>query len=146
MKITPEPYWLGLQNFPKVESEHLYELLKFILSYYSVVFCLLVSHFISFCCFILQFLFSYAFFISFYRDQIHIKGALDKYNIYIFIASTKENLKSNQYRKFQPILPMSFHFMRYFVNSIIFRVPHRLLYNLCIYSYLLKSTLKNRKC
>ena len=26
------------------------------------------------------------------------------------------------------ILPMRFHFMRHFMNSIIFKVPHRLLY------------------
>ena len=59
------------------------------------------------------------------------KGALDKFNICIFICSTIEDFKSNQYRKFQLILPMSFHFMRYFVNSIIFRVSHRLLY--CVF-------------
>ena len=59
------------------------------------------------------------------------KGALDKYNIYLFISSSIENLKSNQYQKFQCILPMRFYFMRYFVNSIIFRVPHRLLY--CVF-------------
>ena len=59
---------------------------------------------------------------------IVIKGALDKYNSYLFIPSSMEDLKSNQYRKFQLILPMRFHFMRCFVNSIISRVPHRLLY------------------
>ena len=59
------------------------------------------------------------------------KGALDKYNIYLFISSSIEDLKSNQYQKFQLFLPMRFHFMRYFVNSIIFRVPHRLLY--CVF-------------
>ena len=61
-----------------------------------------------------------------------LKGALDKYNIYLFISSSIENLKSNKYRKFQLILPMRFHFMRYFVNIIIFRVPHRLLYSVFI--------------
>ena len=60
-----------------------------------------------------------------------LKGALDKYNIYLFISSSIEGLKLNQYRKFQLILPMRFHFMRYFVNSIILRVPHRLLY--CVF-------------
>ena len=78
------------------------------------------------------------------RNTIYItdfKGALDKYNIYLFISSSIEDLKSNQYRNFQLILPKCFHFMGYFVNSIIFRVPHRLLYYV-----LLKSTLKNRKC
>ena len=61
-----------------------------------------------------------------------LKGALDKYNIYLFISSSIEDLKSNQYRKFQLILPMRFHFMRYFVNNIIFRVPHMLLYSVFI--------------
>ena len=56
-----------------------------------------------------------------------LKGALDKYNIYLFIYNSKEYLRLNQYRNFQLILPMHFHFMRYFVNSIIFRVSHRLL-------------------
>ena len=60
-----------------------------------------------------------------------LKGALDKYNMCLFISSSIEDLKPNQYRKFQLILPMPFHFMRYFVNSIIFRVPHRLLY--CVF-------------
>ena len=60
-----------------------------------------------------------------------IKGALDKYNIYLFTSNSIEDLKSNQYRKFQLILSMGFHFMRYFVNSIIFRVSHRLLY--CVF-------------
>ena len=61
-----------------------------------------------------------------------LKGALDKYNIYLFISSSIEDLKSNQYRKFQLFLPMRFHFKRYFVNSIIFRVPHRLLF--CVFT------------
>ena len=60
-----------------------------------------------------------------------VKGALDKSNIYLFISSSIKDCKSNSYRKFQLILPMRFHFMRYFVNSIIFRVSHRLLY--CVF-------------
>ena len=56
-----------------------------------------------------------------------VKGALDKYNIYLFISNSIENFKFNQYQHFQLILPMRFHFTRYFVNSIIFRVSHRLL-------------------
>ena len=60
-----------------------------------------------------------------------LNGALDKSNIYLFIPSSIEDLKSNQYRNFQLILPMRFHFTRYFVNSIIFRVSHRLLY--CVF-------------
>ena len=61
-----------------------------------------------------------------------IKGALDKSNIYFFISSSIKDWKPNLYRKFQLILPMRFHFMRYFVKSIIFRVPHRLLNN-CVF-------------
>ena len=61
----------------------------------------------------------------------YIKGALDKYNIYLFKSNSIEDFKLNQYRNFQLILPMYFHFMMYFVNSIIFRVSHRLLY--CVF-------------
>ena len=60
-----------------------------------------------------------------------LKGALDKYNIYLFISYSVENFKLHQHPNFQLILPMHFHFMRYFVNSIIFRVSHKLV--LCIY-------------
>ena len=60
-----------------------------------------------------------------------VKGALDKYNIYLCISNSVENLKLHQYRNFQLILPMRFHFMRYFVKSIISRVSHRLLY--CVF-------------
>ena len=60
-----------------------------------------------------------------------LKGVLDKYNIYLFISNSIEDFKSNQYRNFQLILPMRFHFMRYFVNSIIYKVSHRLLY--CVF-------------
>ena len=60
---------------------------------------------------------------------ILFKGVLDKYNyIYFFIPNSIEEFKLNQYRHFRLILPMRFHFMRYFVNSILFRVSHRLLY------------------
>ena len=59
------------------------------------------------------------------------KGALDKFNIYLYISNSTEDFKLNQYRIFQLILPMRFHFMRYFVNIIIFRVSHRLLY--CVF-------------
>ena len=59
------------------------------------------------------------------------KGAKEKYNIYIVISNFKEDFKLNQYRNLQLILPMRFHFMRYFVNSMIFRVSHRLLY--CVF-------------
>ena len=61
------------------------------------------------------------------RNLVLIKGALDKYNIYLFISNSMENFKLNQYRNFQLFLPMRFHLMMCFVNSIIFRVSHRLL-------------------
>ena len=70
-----------------------------------------------------------------------IKGALDKYNIYLFKSNSIEDFKLNQYQNFQLILPMRFHFMMYFVNSIIFRVSH-IAVGCCIV-YLLKSTFKN---
>ena len=58
----------------------------------------------------------------------NFKGALDKYNIYLFVSNCIEDNKLNQYWNFQLILPMRFHFTRYFANSIIFRVSQRLLY------------------
>ena len=60
-----------------------------------------------------------------------VKGALDKYNIYLLISNSILDLKLNQYQNFQLILPMRFHFMRYFMYSIIPRVSHRLLY--CVF-------------
>ena len=59
------------------------------------------------------------------------KGALDKYSICLFISNSVEDFKLNKNRNFQLMLPMRFHLMRYFVNSIIFRVSHRLLY--CVF-------------
>ena len=53
---------------------------------------------------------------------ICVKGALDKYNTYLFISNSIKDFELNQHRNFQLILQMRFHFMRYFVNSIIFRV------------------------
>ena len=50
------------------------------------------------------------------------------YNIYLFMSYSMEDFKCKQYWKFPLILPMRFHFMQYLVNSIIFRVSHRLLY------------------
>ena len=61
-----------------------------------------------------------------------VKGVLDKYNINLFISNSIEDIKVNQYRNFQLIPPMRFHFMGYFVNNITFRVSHRLLYN-CVF-------------
>ena len=63
--------------------------------------------------------------------QAVIKGALDKYDIYLFISNSTENFKLNQCRNFQLIQPMRFHFIKYFVNSLISRVSHRLLY--CVF-------------
>ena len=60
-----------------------------------------------------------------------VKGALDKYNIYLFVSCSKENFITNQYQKFQPILPMRFHFIQSFAINIIPRVPHRPLY--CVF-------------
>ena len=50
------------------------------------------------------------------------------YNIYILAPSSIENFKINQYRNFQLIWSMRFHFMRFFVINIIPRVSHRPLY------------------
>ena len=60
-----------------------------------------------------------------------VKGALDKYNTYLLMSIAIENFKLKQYWNFQLILPERFHFMRYFVNSIIYRVSRRLLY--CVF-------------
>ena len=67
-------------------------------------------------------------------DKASIKGALDKYNIYLFILSSIMSIEDfilNQHRNFQLILPVRFHFTRHFVYSIISRVSHRLLY--CVF-------------
>ena len=55
----------------------------------------------------------------------------DKNNIYLFLSYSIEDFKLNQNQNFQLILSMRIHFMRYFVNSIIFRVSHRLLH--CVF-------------
>ena len=64
-------------------------------------------------------------------ENLRVKGALDKYDIYLFISNSLDDFKLNQYWNFQLILPMHFHFMMYCVNSIISRVAHRLLY--CVF-------------
>ena len=61
----------------------------------------------------------------------NFKGALDKYNPISLYNSSIENIKINQYQKFQLILPIRFHFMRSFINSTIPRVSHRPLY--CVF-------------
>ena len=48
-----------------------------------------------------------------------------------FLYLILEDYKLDLYWNFQLILPMRFHFMRYFVNSIIFRVSPRLQY--CVF-------------
>ena len=70
---------------------------------------------------------------QFLWGNVLLKGAFDKYNIYLFISNSIEDIELNQYQNFQLILPMRFYLMRYFVNSIIFRVSvsHRL--SMCIY-------------
>ena len=70
-----------------------------------------------------------------------LKGTLDKYNIYLFISNSLKDFKLNQYQNFQLILPLLFHFMRYFVNSIIFGMSHRLLY--CVF---IEVDFETRKC
>ena len=50
------------------------------------------------------------------------------YDVYLQMSKSEEDIKLNQYRYFQLIPPMSFHFMRYFLNGIIPSVSHRLLY------------------
>ena len=61
--------------------------------------------------------------------------------LYLILISI-ENFRLDLNLNFQLILPMCFHFMRYFVNRIIFRVSHRLLY--CVYIEV--DFVKNRKC
>ena len=48
-----------------------------------------------------------------------------------FLSNSIENFELNQYPNFQLILPMRFHFMQYFLKSIIFRVSNRFLY--CVF-------------
>ena len=63
--------------------------------------------------------------------SVKLKGALDKFNISFFIYNSIEDFKLNHYQNFQLILQMRFQCIKYFVNSIIFRVLHRLLY--CVF-------------
>ena len=56
-------------------------------------------------------------------DVIRLSGIIVM-DIIIFISDSIEDFKLNLYPNFQLILPMHFHFMRYFV---IFRVSHKLL-------------------
>ena len=72
---------------------------------------------------------------------LYFKGALDKYNIYLFACCSREKFIINPYQKFQPIRPMRFHFIWFLAKSIIPECP----IGPCI-MYLLKSTSKNRNC
>ena len=61
-----------------------------------------------------------------------IKGALDKYDIYSFISYFIEDLKIKPLPKFLADSVNAFSFYEVFCDSIIFRVSHRLLYNVYI--------------
>ena len=65
--------------------------------------------------------------IKHHTSPITLEGALDKYGICFFVSNSVETYEINQCQTFQLILPMRFHFMRSFMNSIISRVSHRLL-------------------
>ena len=56
--------------------------------------------------------------------ELELQGAFDKYDIYLFMSNSVEDFELNQHQNFQPILQMHFHFMMYFVDSIIPRVSH----------------------
>ena len=60
-----------------------------------------------------------------------LKGHWTSITLIFFISNSIKDFNSSQYRNFQLILPMHFHFIRYFVNSSICRVSHRLLY--CVF-------------
>ena len=62
----------------------------------------------------------------------NLKGHWTRMTSYLFISYSIEDFKFDQNCYFQLILPMHFHFMRYFVRNIIFRVCHRLLYSVFI--------------
>ena len=71
------------------------------------------------------------------------KGALDKYNIYLMISKSVEDIKLNPLLPADSAIAFSFYdvFCETFVDSISPVCP----IGYCIV-YLLKSTLKNRKC
>ena len=46
----------------------------------------------------------------------------------MFVSNSIEDFRLNQFPNLQLVLPMRCHFMRYSVNSIKFKVPHRLLH------------------
>ena len=69
-----------------------------------------------------------------------IKGALDKYNIYLFISNSIEDFELNQ--KFSADSANAFSFYEVFCEQ--HHLPPECPIGYCIV-YLLKSTLKNRK-
>ena len=69
----------------------------------------------------------------------NIKGALDKYDIYLLISNFMEELKLNQYQNFQIILPMHFILWGILWTASSSECP----IDYCIV-YLLKLTLKNK--
>ena len=60
-----------------------------------------------------------------------LKGHWTSMTFMFFRLNSIEDFRLDLYWNFQLILPMRFHFMRYFVNNIIFRVFHRLMY--CVF-------------
>ena len=51
------------------------------------------------------------------EGYIILKGAFDKYIIYLLVSNSIENFNINQYQTFQQILPMHFHLMWSFVTA-----------------------------
>ena len=73
---------------------------------------------------------------------MNFKGALDKYNIYLFISNSIEDFKLNLYRKSADSAnAFSFYLwgILWTASSSECPIGYRVV-------YLLKSTLKNRKC
>ena len=64
---------------------------------------------------------------------------LNKYSIFLFLSSSIEKFKINQYKTFQRILLICFHFMRSFVIA---SSPECLIHVDCCIVYLLKLTFK----
>ena len=75
----------------------------------------------------------------------YLQGHFTSIKSIFFKSNSIEDFELNQYRDFQLILPMRFYLMRYFVNSIMFRVSHRLLYCVLFYwSRLLKMAVERK--
>ena len=61
-------------------------------------------------------------------DWQKLKGHSTSITSFLHISNSIQEFKLNSYRNFQLILPIRFHCMWYFVNSVIFRVSQKLLY------------------